>query len=196
MKPKLALATFAMASLFCAVSAQASIVTYSTNLSGAAESPVNASTGTGRATVVIDDVLNTMRVIVNFANLTSTTTNAHIHCCTATALTGTAGVATVSPTFTGFPAGVTAGSYDFTYNLLAVTGTWNPAFVTANGGTPASAEAVFLAGLASGKTYLNIHTSAFGGGEIRGFLVPEPMSAALVLLGLGGLVLTGRRSAK
>ncbi len=85
-----------------AVPAAATIVVYSTGLSGAAESPPNASPGTGSATVTVDDVLNTMRVQVTFADLLGTTTAAHIHCCTAVAGAGTAGVATVTPTFTGF----------------------------------------------------------------------------------------------
>ncbi|MBK6552842.1 MAG: CHRD domain-containing protein [Rhodocyclaceae bacterium] len=46
---------------------------------------------------------------------------------------------------------------------------WTP-FVTNNGGTPASAESVFLSGIASGEAYFNIHTAQFLGGEIRGFL--------------------------
>jgi hypothetical protein len=47
---------------------------------------------------------------------------------------------------------------------------YNPAFVTANGGTTAGAEAALLAGLEAGQAYLNIHTTMFPGGEIRGFL--------------------------
>jgi len=52
-------------------------------------------------------------------------------------------------------------------------------------------EADLLAGL----WYLNLHTTSFGGGEIRGQVVPEPTTLTLVLLGLG-LLGAGRRSAR
>ena len=56
-----------------------------------------------------------------------------------------------------------------TLDMLDVS-SYNPSFVTANGGTAASAEAVLFAGLQAGQAYLNVHTSANPGGEIRGFL--------------------------
>src|SRR5262249_14174182 len=91
------------------------------------------------------------------------------------------GVATMVPTFTNLPLGVTSG--DFSQVL-----SYNPAFITAHGGTTASAEAALLGGLAAGQAYLNIHSSVFGGGEIRGFLaVPGPIAGA----GLPGLILAG-----
>lgn len=121
-----------------------------------------------------------MEVNVTFSGLTGTTTASHIHCCTAVAGTGTVGVATVLPSFTGFPLGVTAGSYDHTFDLTLAS-SYNPAFITT---TVSAAEAALLAGIAADKAYLNIHSSTFAGGEIRGFLVPTPEPATLGLVGL------------
>ena len=84
---------------------------------------------------------------------------------------GTAGVATLTPAFTGFPLGVTAGTLDHTFDLT-LTSTYNSPYVTANGGTAAGAEAALLAAIAAGKAYFNIHTTVVAGGEIRGFLRP------------------------
>ena len=106
-------------------------------------------------------------------------------------------MATTTPSFVGFPLGVTTGSMDQTYNTLLAS-TWNPAFVTANGGTEASAEAVLFAGIIAGTAYFNIHTTTFGGGEIRGFLVtPIPAALPLFATGLGAIgLLTWRRKRK
>jgi hypothetical protein len=171
-----------VAALLAASSAGAEVISYSTALSGAVEAPPNASPGTGWATLWLDTTAHTMRLETSFSGLLGNTAAAHIHCCTATPEAGTAGVATQVPNFVGFPLGVTAGAYDFTFDLSSAT-SWNLAFITANGGSTASAEAALLAGLDSERAYLNIHTTQFLGGEIRGFLsrdVPEPAFPALL----------------
>jgi hypothetical protein len=72
---------------------------------------------------------------------------------------------------------------------LTLASSYNPAFVTLQGGTVAGAELALETALLAGETYINIHTSTFPGGEIRGFLgaVPEPATWAMMLLGFAGL---------
>jgi hypothetical protein len=175
----------------CAQVLPAGVITYGALLTGAE----SGSPGTGSATVIIDDIAQTMEIEVDFAGLLGTTTASHIHCCTAVAGTGTAGVATQTPQFIGFPDGVTNGSYDHTFDLT-LPSTYNASFVTAQGGL-ANAEAALLNGLATDHTYLNVHTSFAPGGEISGFLVatPEPSTILLATGALLGLGVLRRRKA-
>lgn len=179
---------FTCSLLFGAGAAQATILNFTALLTGANEVPPNASPGTGVVNIAIDDVAHTMFLDVTFSGLLGNTTAAHIHCCTAVPLTGTAGVATTTPTFPGFPAGVTSGSYNATFNLLDA-GSYNAGFITNNGGTPSSAEVALLAGMVSGRSYFNLHSTAFPGGEIRGFLVAVPEPGSIALFGLGAVSL-------
>ena len=189
MKRLAQLSMLAVAWLF-ATAAHAIPFTFFTTLSGAAENPPNGSPGTGFAVVTFDPVAHVMTVHAEFANLVSPTTVSHIHCCVDAP--GNVSVATTTPTFPGFPAGVTAGIYDNVFNTLAA-GTYNPAFVTAQGSI-AAAEAALFAGLLAGRAYFNVHTVQFPGGEIRGFLrVPEPATVALIGLAALAAGLARRR---
>ncbi len=139
---------------------QAAIYSFQSSLD-----PVQAGvpgTGGGFATLTLDDVSGLVTLTSgSFSNLSSTTTAAHIH-----------GLA--AP---GVGAGVLIG---LTIPLGATSGT-----ISGSG----TLNAAGIAGMLNGLTYVNIHTSTFGGGEIRGqnLLVPEPGSFALA--GLGGLIL-------
>ena len=186
------LAIVALALTVAPSAAHAAFLTYVATLSGSNESPANTSPGTGSVTINIDTLAHSMRVQLSFSGLLGNTAAAHIHSATGTPGSGTAGVATMLPALGDFPLGVMSGSLDQTFNTLADS-FYNPAYVTANGGTAASAETALFAGIEAGEAYFNIHTTMFPGGEIRGFLtqsaVPEPSS--LLLLSLGGLGLAG-----
>jgi hypothetical protein len=197
--PRHLLGIFALCAAVLSGTAAASPVVYFATLTGPAESPPNTSTGTGTTFVTIDSLAHTLRVQIQFSGLTGTTTASHIHVINGpgdTDTTDTLGpVATSTPSFAGFPLNVTAGSMDQTYDTTLAS-SFRAGFVTASGGTAGTAEAALFSAIADGRAYLNIHTSVFPGGEIRGFLVPtpEPSSYALMLAGLGLLGWAGRHA--
>ena len=194
----LAVASALTAAVLSVASAAAATIPLAAFLSPANEVPPTASTGSGTAILDLDVAAHTLRVQIAFSGLVPTappgapvgTTAAHIHCCLPSPFaTGVnAGVATTTPTFANFPLGVLAGTYDNTLNLTLAS-SYNPAFVTLVGGL-ANAETSLVNGLLGGLTYLNVHTSAFPGGEIRGFVVQIPEPEAYVLL-LAGLAIIG-----
>jgi hypothetical protein len=153
------------------------------------------ATGTGDATVTFDTDLLTMRVEATWSGTSGTTTASHIHCCTVNQGVGNAGVATQLPSFSGFPLGVTGGTYDQLFDMNLAS-SWNPTYVTNNGGTTTSAFNALVAGLTDDRGYLNIHTNTFTGGEIRArlALVPEPATA--LMLGIGSALLARHRRAR
>ncbi len=172
--------------------APAAVVTYEAVLSGPAESPPNASPATGLAIVDVDAMAHTMRVRVDFSGLLAGTTVCHIHGPTALAGEGTASVATTTPSFVGFPVGVTSGSFDLTLDMTLAS-SYRAGFITANGGTTAGAEAALFNSIAAGTAYVNVHTTLFPGGEIRGFLTLVPTPGAGALLAMAGVCAARRR---
>jgi hypothetical protein len=133
-----------------------------------------------------------LEVFVAFMDLTAPNTAAHIHVINgpgdANTLDTLGPVATTTPTFTGFPTGSTFGTYNNTFDTLLAS-SYRAGWITDSGGTTALAEAALFDGIITGRAYLNIHSTMFPGGEIRGFLqpaaVPEP--SVLLLLGAAGI---------
>lgn len=185
------LALASAAALAVPAQAQSGESSFRAVASGPAESPPNPSFGTSLVTIELDGQL--LRVDAPFRDLGSDATMAHIHCCTASAFSG---VAAVAVPFSDFPTGVRTGDYSAAI-ALDNEASYAPAFLAANGGTAQGAYTALLAGMEANEAYVNIHTTAYPGGEIRGFLVaapvPEPGEWAMLGLGLAGLMWLGQK---
>ncbi|MBV9862292.1 MAG: CHRD domain-containing protein [Alphaproteobacteria bacterium] len=127
--------------LVCA-SAQAASLTFKAALNGASEVPPTNSSGTGSATVTVDNATKKVSWTVQYSGLSGPATAAHIHCGAAPG--ANAGVA-VPLTGAGAP----------------------PASPLQGSATMTDAQ---LSDLTAGRCYVNIHTDANKGGEIRGQL--------------------------
>jgi hypothetical protein len=177
--------------LSMAGTAHADIIRFITSFSPEAV----GATGTGSAGFYFDTTTNELTMSFGWTGLSAPTTVAHIHCCVPAADTGTIGVALTPGTLPGFPTGVTEGTYQGVFDL-DVASNFTGGFITRSGGTVAGAAAALIAGMTNGTAYLNIHTTRFPGGEIRGFIrVSTPESLSLAALGLGLLAFVGRRRA-
>lgn len=136
-----------------------------------------ARTGIGNVSYTLTG--NSMAVSGNFSGLSGNSIAAHIHGPSAP-----------------FPS---TGSvrYDFgALGLITLGGTSGTVSGSFNlGDIGAYTVAQQKADLDAGLWYLNIHSTTFGGGEIRGVLqlVPEPSSLCLFGLGAGGLFYRLRR---
>src|SRR5688572_9060286 len=152
---KIGLFSIILAGALLSAFAQAGPILFTASL--APEAP--GATGTGSVSLAFDTTAHTLDISANWSGLSGVTTVAHIHCCTAVPGAGTIGVAVTPMTLPGFPAGVSAGTYNFVVDLTLPT-SYTSSFVTNfGGGTIPGAEAALLAGLQSGRAYFNVHTS-------------------------------------
>ena len=147
--------------------ASAAVWSLAATLDGLQETPPNGSPGSGFASLTLDDVSGLVTVTSgSFFGLVAPASAAHIH----------------GPAPVGVAAGVLIG-------LSVPPATSGP--ISGSGTLSAPNVSAMLGGL----TYVNIHSSAFPGGEIRGQIttVPEPSTLAMAGLGLGALLWRARR---
>lgn len=138
------------------------IVTFRAQMTGAAETPANATTGFGTFTATLDTVTNIFTYDITFSGLTSNVTNGHIHGPAAVAVN--AGTTINYNTWPGatFSFGTQAGTAHGVATLNSATAIT----ATMNGD---SLKKLLFAGL----TYSNIHTVNNPGGEIRGQILKQ-----------------------
>jgi hypothetical protein len=161
----------AAALMLAATSTQAAVVDWTASLDGAQEAPSVTTPATGAAFGVLDTVTGDLSWTITFADLTGTPAAMHFH----------------GPAAPGVNAGVQV-------DIGAISGLGSPSV----GATIISSTQV--ADLLAGLFYINLHTSTFGGGEIRGQVlvadVPAPLTAPLAISAFAALGLFARRRAR
>ena len=139
--------------------AQAQQLRFTATLTGGAETPVILTGAFANATVTLDVGTQTVSWSIDVFNLPSGINNAHFH----VAPVGIAGPTVVNIPFTANQ------SNDF--NL---SGSATAANLNVRGDQGIRSVGRLHATLQGGQTYLNIHTTVNGGGEIRGQVIRVP----------------------
>jgi hypothetical protein len=130
-------------------------IMYAAELRGANETPPNSSTAFGSSLVTFDSVNNTLAFEVNTSGIASPSAS-HIH----RGASGTPGPVIIN--FATGPSGFQGGK---------VTGSGAISALQSSSFLPSDLTALASASTANGY-YVNVHSTAFGGGEVRGQLVP------------------------
>jgi hypothetical protein len=161
MKRLLCGAAVAAALLISATPSSAQVVNMTATLSGGEETPApGLLTGAvGLATVAVDPVAEEISVTLALFNFSTGTTAGHIH----VAPRGIAGPVVIN---FPIPTGRT-GDLPLTFRVGASAFVARPEI-----GIATMADAIQA--IVGGGAYVNIHTSQFPAGEIRGQLVPIP----------------------
>ena len=141
--------------LAASVSAQ-DVIRMSANLTGGEETPGVLSGSLGTADVEIDAIRRSVTVTLNIFNLPTGSTAGHIH-------VGPKGVAGPIVLDFSFPTGLT-GDLNLRVSLTARDFRPRPTI-----GIVTLDDAIQA--IVGGNAYVNIHTTGFPGGEIRGQLV-------------------------
>lgn len=198
-------ASMAALGALCLASTAATAATYSFNavLNAANEVATVNSPATGLASLVYEDygTPNTTDDTYDFAlsvfDLTGPATGYHIHGAAAPGENAPVRVALDAAPFVALNLGGTllVGGDD-----VAVAASI-PATVAPPGPNPGYPAMSFLEMLQGGLAYVNVHTAAYPGGEVRGQLiqvtaVPEPGTWAMLLAGVAAIGSIVRRRAQ
>ena len=138
--------------------ASAQVVVASATLGGGDETPILLSGAAGTAEVAIDTTAKEFAVTLRIFNIPTTTTAGHIH-------VGSKGIA--GPVVIDFPA-IAGRLGDFVTTFRV-----GEAAFRANAAIGINTIDDVIQAVANGNAYVNIHTTTFPGGEIRGQLVPK-----------------------
>ena len=147
-----------------AVPVSAATINLFASIDGNQEVPPTGSPGTGTGVMTFDDIANLLSWNITYGGLVGTPTVSHFH----------------GPAPVGANAGVQV-------DIVANSG-GSIASPMIGSATISNAQAVDML---NGLWYINIHSSTFPGGEIRGQVQVVPIPAAVWLFGSGLLGLVG-----